>query len=66
MENTREGEFMKSAYRTLSIPADLMQSIEEFIKKNKEGYTSITEFSKVAIREKLEREKGAGKYGNNK
>jgi len=49
MENTREGEFMKSAYRTLSIPADLMQSIEEFIKKNKERYTSITEFSKVAI-----------------
>jgi len=29
-----------------------MQSIEEFINKNKEGYTSITEFSKVAIREK--------------
>jgi len=58
MENTKEGELMKSAYRTLSIPADLMQSIEEFIKKNKEGYTSITEFAKVAIREKLEREKG--------
>jgi len=52
MENTREGKFMKSAYRTLSIPADFIQSIEEFINKNKEAYTSITEFSKVAIREK--------------
>ena len=43
-----------SKYRTLSIPEELYDEVEEYIKKHPEkGYTGVTEFFKEALRDKL-------------
>ena len=47
---------MAKGYRQVSIPDEFYKEIEKFIKTNaKEGYTSLAEFVKVAIREKIDR-----------
>ena len=51
-----------SKYRTLSIPEDLYEEVEEFIKKHPEkGYRGVTEFFKEALREKLFEKKGVNR-----
>lgn len=43
-----------SKYRTLSIPEELYNEVEEYIRKHPEkGYAGVTEFFKEALREKL-------------
>ena len=43
-----------SKYRTLSIPEELYDEVEEYIRKHPEkGYTGVTEFFKEALRDKL-------------
>ena len=43
-----------SKYRTLSIPEELYDEVEEYIKKHPEkGYAGVTEFFKEALRDKL-------------
>jgi len=44
-------------YITFSIPADLVEQMEEIIKISRKGYKTQTEFLKEAIREKLDKEK---------
>lgn len=42
-------------YKSVTLPEPLLRRIENFLKRNPGyGYTSITEFIKEAIREKLE------------
>lgn len=49
---------MAKGYRQVSIPDEFYKEIDKFIKTNaKLGYTSLAEFVKVAIREKIERSK---------
>jgi metal-responsive CopG/Arc/MetJ family transcriptional regulator len=43
-----------SKYRTLSIPEELYNEVEVYIKKHPEkGYAGVTEFFKEALRDKL-------------
>lgn len=46
----------RQKYRNLSLPESLCRTVEEAIEspKAKGGYASVTEFAKVAIREKLQ------------
>ena len=44
---------MRSSYRTMSLPADLLTQVEECVARSPDGYASVTEFVKVAVREKL-------------
>lgn len=44
-------DIKRGAYKTLSIPSEFYESVEEYIKENKDlGYTSVPEFVKEAIR----------------
>ncbi|MHA1270105.1 MAG: ribbon-helix-helix domain-containing protein [Candidatus Helarchaeota archaeon] len=45
----------KRGYRQVSLPIELIKKIENFIKSRPDlGFTSIPEFIRYAIREKLE------------
>ena len=50
--STMAGKKRKGTYTSLSLPTELMEEIEERIKGSE--YRGITEFTKVAIREKLD------------
>ncbi len=52
-------------YRQVSIPDAFYEEIDEFVKGHpKLGYTSIAEFVKVAVREKMESLKEASGQGS--
>ena len=53
MHNTKGGHEMRNSYRTMSLPSGLLTQIEEYVAHNPDGYASVTEFVKVAVREKL-------------
>ena len=40
-------------YRSVRLPEELIEQIEDVVKSGKFGYKSIAEFIKVAIREEL-------------
>lgn len=42
-----------SKYCSVSIPEDLIKTIEEFLKSNTLGYKSVAEFVKESIRNQL-------------
>ncbi len=44
----------KTGYRSLRIPDDLVEKIEDVINKKDLGYASISEFVKDAVRRRLE------------
>ena len=53
-----EGSKMPNEYKSISIPAELIKEIKEYISINK-GFTSVSDFIKFAIREELKnKEKG--------
>jgi Arc/MetJ-type ribon-helix-helix transcriptional regulator len=43
-------------YRTLSLPESLINQVERRIRNGEGGYTTITEYVKEAIREKMSKE----------
>ena len=43
-------------YRTLSLPESLVNQVEKRIRDGNGGYTTITEYVKEAIREKMSKE----------
>ncbi|MHB8372421.1 MAG: ribbon-helix-helix domain-containing protein [Thermoplasmataceae archaeon] len=43
-------------YRTLSLPESLVNQVEKRIRDGEGGYTTITEYVKEAIREKMSKE----------
>lgn len=43
-------------YRTLSLPESLINQVERRIRSGEGGYTTITEYVKEAIREKMSKE----------
>jgi len=43
-------------YRTLSLPESLVDQVEKRIRDGEGGYTTITEYVKEAIREKMSKE----------
>ena len=43
-------------YRTLSLPESLVNQVEKRIREGEGGYTTITEYVKEAIREKMSKE----------
>ena len=52
---TKRGDGMN--YRTLSIPESLVNQVEKRIRNGEGGYSTITEYVKEAIREKMDKEK---------
>lgn len=43
-------------YKTVSLPKDLVKRVDKYVKSNnKEGFTSVPEFIKAVIREKLDK-----------
>ena len=47
-------------YRSVRLPEELVDQVEEVIKSGKYGYKSIAEFIKVAVRDELKEVEGAG------
>lgn len=45
-----------SKYTTIALPSELIQKVDDAIKKKAQGYSSRVEFIKEAIRKKLERD----------
>ena len=45
-------------YRSVRLPEELIQQIEEVIKSGKYGYISIAEFIKTAVRKELKEIEG--------
>mgnify|MGYP000220983314 CR=1 FL=1 len=44
---------VRKKYRTISIPEELYLVVEEAVRSGKGGYTSIGEFVKEAVRDRL-------------
>ena len=47
-------------YRSVRLPEELIDQVEEVIRSGKYGYKSIAEFIKVAVRDELKEVEGAG------
>ena len=47
-------------YRSVRLPEELVDQVEEVIRSGKYGYKSIAEFIKVAVRDELKEVEGAG------
>lgn len=47
------GETIDDGYRSIRLPEDLVKKVEKHIQHGGEGYTSIAEFVKTAIRHEL-------------
>ncbi|MEM2191778.1 MAG: ribbon-helix-helix domain-containing protein [Archaeoglobaceae archaeon] len=50
------------SFKTVSLPAELVDEIEKIVRIRKLGYTSVAEFAKDAIREKLKQLKSFKGY----
>ena len=48
---------VRKGYRNISIPEQLYEELESFLKNSKGKYVSIAEVIRVAVREFLERQK---------
>lgn len=50
-----------SKYNSVSIPEDLIETVDKFVKSSSLGYKSVAEFIKEAIRNQLRRDNNKGK-----
>ncbi len=50
---------MASQYKSISLPAELVKEIQEFIQKNR-SFTSVSDFVKFAVREELKSKQNGG------
>jgi len=50
-------------FETVSMPVERLEEIESVVKERKNGYTSVAEFVRDAVREKLQEIKGMDRLG---
>ncbi len=44
----------RKRYRTVALPEELYEKVEEIVRRGKLGYSSVSEFVKDAVRRRLE------------
>jgi Arc/MetJ-type ribon-helix-helix transcriptional regulator len=50
-------------FETVSVPVELLEEVERVVEERKNGYTSVAEFVRDAVREKLQEIQGIDRLG---